>query len=170
MFLDLLEKRRSIRDFKDQLVEDIKVEALIEAALRSPSSVNRRPWHFAVTKNTEQIEKLSVCKEHGASFLKKAPLAIVVAADPKKCDVWVEDCSIASILIQLCATDLGLGSCWVQVRERKDTAGNNASDNVIAAMGLPEDYEVLSIIGVGYPVSDKEGHSYESLAHEQVSK
>ena len=51
--------------------------------------------------------------------LKNAPLAIVVCGDPAKCDVWIEDCSIASILLHLAATDLGLGSCWIQLRLRE---------------------------------------------------
>lgn len=170
MFLDLLKKRRSIRHFTDQPVEDEKVEQLIEVALRSPSSMSRNPWHFIVVQDAATIEKLALTKQHGASFMKKAPLAIVVAADPKKCDVWIEDCSIASILIQLCATDIGLGSCWVQIRERQDEAGKSASANVIEILDLPADHEVLSIIGLGYPTADKEGHLYDSLPHDQVSR
>ena len=66
----------------------------------------------------------------GADFLKDAPLAIVVLADPLASDVWIEDASIASILIQLQAEDLGLGSCWIQVRERYTATGMPADEYI----------------------------------------
>ena len=58
------------------------------------------------------------CKPHGSTFLNDAPLGVVVCAEPEKSDVWVEDASIATIFIELAATSLGLGSCWIQIRER----------------------------------------------------
>ena len=66
---------------------------------------------------------------HGASFLGDAALAIVVTADPLASDVWIEDASIASLMIQLQAEDMGLGSCWIQIRERY-TATRITSYNV----------------------------------------
>ena len=66
----------------------------------------------------EMLKELSHCKEQASSFIADAALAIVVMADPLASDVWIEDAAIASIMIQLQAEDLGLGSCWVQVRER----------------------------------------------------
>ena len=49
---------------------------------------------------------------------KNAPLGVVVCADSSKCDVWVEDASIATIFLHLAATSMGLGSCWLQIRKR----------------------------------------------------
>ena len=122
MFIDLLRARRSIRRFQDRPVEQEKIDILIEAMLRSPSSRGLSPWEFVVVTEKETLVRLSQAKSYGSSFLKNAPLAIVVCADPKKCDVWVEDCSIASILLHLAATDLGLGSCWIQIRLREHDA------------------------------------------------
>ena len=65
------------------------------------------------------LGKLAKSKQHGSEFLKNAPLAIVICADSTKSDVWVEDCSIAAIIIQLTALSLGLGSCWAQIRDRQ---------------------------------------------------
>ena len=64
------------------------------------------------------LAKLSVCKPAGAAFLKDCALAVVVLANVMESDVWVEDASIASIYMQLQAEDLGLGSCWCQIRIR----------------------------------------------------
>jgi len=95
----MIEKRRSIRKFEQRPVEQEKVERLIEAALRSPSSRGFCPWEFVIVTDRTRLADLSRSKEHGSSFLKNAPLCIVVCADPEKSDVWVEDASIASIFI-----------------------------------------------------------------------
>ena len=50
--------------------------------------------------------------------LETAPLAVVICADETLNDAWIEDCSIASILLQLTAQSIGLGSCWIQIRNR----------------------------------------------------
>lgn len=116
--LDLLYSRRSIRKYTHHLVETEKIEQLIEAALLSPSSRNREAWEFAVVTNKEALKQLSISKPGSASMLSEAPLAFVVCGNPLESDVWIEDCSIAAIIIQLAAQDLGLGSCWIQLRGR----------------------------------------------------
>jgi len=168
MILDLLRKRRSIRQFAAKPVEQEKIEYLVESMLRSPSSRSLNPWEFVVVQDTDIIEALSKAKPHGATFMKNAPLAIVVCADPKKCDVWVEDCSIASILLHLAATDLGLGSCWVQIRLREHDASKNASGYIAELLKLPDGMEVEAVIAIGYPQEDKAGHPAEKLLHDRV--
>jgi len=115
MFLSLVTKRRSIRKYQEKPVEAEKIDILIETVLRSPSSRGLNPWEFVVVTDQGLLEKLSKAKPHGASFLKNAPMGIVVCADPEKCDVWVEDASIASIYIHLATESIGLGSCWIQI-------------------------------------------------------
>ena len=168
MFLPLIEKRRSIRKFKDQQVEDEKVETLVEVALRSPSSMGRNPWEFIVIDDRDYLIKLSQSKPHGSSFLKGAPLGIVVCGEPAKCDVWVEDCSIASIFIHLAAESLGLGSCWIQIRERMHNEEQTAGAYVSQLLNIPEHLEVESIVAVGYPDEQKPGHNKEGLLYDRV--
>ena len=116
--MELLEKRRSIRKFTDQAVEPEKIQILIEAALRSPSGRGVNPWEFIVVQDRQTLTSLSNAKQAGAGFLKGAAMGIVVCADTAKSDTIIEDASIAAIIIQLAAESLGLGSCWVQMRER----------------------------------------------------
>ncbi|MBN2059636.1 MAG: nitroreductase family protein [Deltaproteobacteria bacterium] len=170
MFLDLMEKRRSIRKFKDIPVEKDKQDMLIETALRSPSSMGRNPWEFIVVTDKELLTKLSKAKQHGASFLKNAPLAIVVCADPAKCDVWIEDTSIASVLVHVAAGSLGLGSCWVQIRERRHSDDRTAGEYIAELLGVPSGMEIESVIAVGYPDEHKPGHKKEDLQYEKVHK
>ena len=168
MLLELLRKRRSVRQFAEQPVEKEKIDKLIEAALRSPSSRSLNPWHFIVVTDPETIGKLSQAKPHGASFMKNAPLAIVVCADPAQCDVWVEDCSIATLLLHLAATDLGLGSCWIQIRLREHDQQRTADQYIKELLAIPTDMAVEAVVAVGYPKENKKGHPESSLLSERV--
>jgi len=169
MLIDLLRARRSIRRFTDQPVEPEKIDLLVEAALRSPSSKGNNPWEFIVVTDPAMLKQLAVAKAHGATFLQGAPLAIVICADPAQSDVWVEDASIATTLIHLQATDLGLGSCWVQIRLRQREDGTSSQAYLADLLGLPENMMVLAIVGIGYPVDTKSGHPHASLCFNQVS-
>jgi nitroreductase len=168
MFLDLLRRRRSVRRFSSTPVESEKVELLLEAMLRSPSSRSRNPWYFIVVREPERLKALSRAKPHGASFVKDAQLAIVVCADPSRCDVWIEDCSIATHTIHLAAADLGLGSCWVQIRLRDHEGQGSAEDYLRMLLDIPPEIRVEALVAIGYPAEDKPGHSRESLLYERV--
>lgn len=169
MFIDLLKKRRSIRQFQERPVEQEKLDLLIEAMLRAPSSRSLNPWEFVVVTHKETLTALSKAKPHGAAFLENAPLAIVVCADPARCDVWIEDCSIASILLHLAATDLDLGSCWIQIRLREHDAEQSAEEYVADLLGLKEGMVVEAMIAIGYPAEEKSGHLDSSLLVDRVS-
>lgn len=169
MFIDLLRKRRSIRQFLEQPVEKEKIDLLVEAMLRSPSSRGFNPWEFVVVEDPGIIGDLALAKAHGSSFMKNAPLAIVVLADPGRCDVWVEDCSIAALIIHLAAADLGLGSCWIQLRMREHKGGVSAEEYVKNLLGQQDKMVVEAMIAIGYPKEQKAGHPLSSLPYEKVS-
>ena len=67
MFKDLVTKRRSIRKFKNQPVEQEKIDLLIETVLRAPSSRGINPWELVVVTKPDLIRRLSEAKPHGAS-------------------------------------------------------------------------------------------------------
>ena len=169
MFIDLLRLRRSIRKYQNRPVEREKVDLLIEAALRAPSSRGFNPWEFVVVDDPEIIAKLSKAKPHGASFLAKAPLAIAVCGDAEKSDVWVEDVSIATILLHLTATDLGLGSCWIQLRKRHFDENTPAGRYAARLLGLREGLDVSTIMAIGYPDQQPAPHPQSELQHAKVS-
>ena len=169
MFIDLLRTRRSVRKFAGKPIEQDKLDQLIEAILRSPSSRGLNPWEFVVVRDPQTLSDLAVAKPHGASFIKNAPLAIVVCGDAGKSDVWVEDCSIAALICHLTAADLGLGSCWVQLRMRDHDAQTTSDQYVKKLLGLPDNLMVEAVIAIGYPAEDKPGHAKSSLLYDQVS-
>jgi nitroreductase len=116
--IETIRNRRSVRKFTDEEISQDDINLLKEAALRSPSSRDNKPWKFYFVKNPELIKGLAESKESGSDLIRNAKLAVVVAANENSSDVWIEDCSIAAIFIQLTAQTLGLGSCWVQIRNR----------------------------------------------------
>lgn len=153
--IEILRKRRSIRKFVQEKLPEETVELLVEAALRAPSSRGINPWEFILVDDPVLLENLSKAKQHGAEFLRGAPLAVVVCADSGKSDVWVEDCSIAAVVIQLTAHSLGLGSCWAQIRKRRHDREQTAQEYLQKLLGLPEGVMVECIIGVGRPAERK---------------
>lgn len=168
MLNSVLEKRRSIRRFQEKRIEPEKIDTLIEATLRSPSSMGRNPWEFIVVTDKTILQTLSRAKEHGSAFMKNAPLGVVICADPDTSDVWIEDASIASIVLHLTATSLGLGSCWVQIRERMHDSSKTAEKFIAEVLNLPENLRVLSMVGIGYPAEEKPGHGKETLPYGKV--
>ncbi|MBP7070531.1 MAG: nitroreductase family protein [Methanothrix sp.] len=153
--LEILRDRRSIRRYQDREIDAEKIEQLKEAALRAPSSRGINPWRFVFITDKAMLEKLSSAKESGSSFLKGAALGVVVAAVQGESDVWVEDCSIAAIVLQLAGCSLGLGSCWIQIRNRRHSSIMSAEDYVKQTLALPDEFLVECIISFGYPDEEK---------------
>jgi len=166
--LELLRVRRSTRTFKDTQLSPELVEMLMQAVLMSPASKRSNPWQFVLVDDPDTLDTLSRCKKSGAQFLNKAPLAVVVLADPECSDVWVEDASIASCIIQLEAEDLGLGSCWIQVRERQTDEGDSSEAYVRNVLSIPENLRVLSIIAIGVRDGERKPFDASRMQWEKV--
>lgn len=166
--IELLRNRRSIRKYTNQAIEKEKIDILKEAVLRSPSSKNIDPWEFIFVSEPKIIQKLKDCKPTGATPLATAHLAVIICADETKNDVWIEDCSIASIFLQLTAQHLGLGSCWIQIRKRQHSETVSAEKYIQKLLNVPEKYRVLSIITIGYPATARKGKPFEELEFEKI--
>lgn len=169
-FFELAQQRRSTRKFKPDAVPQEIQEQLQKIVLMSPASKRANPWEFIFVENKETLEAISTCKQMGAAFVKDAPLAIVVIADTKKSDVWIEDCSVASTYLHLAAEDLGLGSCWVQIRRRGKENGEQGSDVLKSLLNIPEDYEVLSVIALGYKEEERKPFDLSRLQMDKIHK
>lgn len=149
-FQELIRNRRSTRKFTTQLLTPEQVELILKAALMSPSSKSKTPWQFIVVEDKDMLRSLAGCKPQGAAFLEGCALAVIVLADVMQSDVWVEDASVASIYMQLQAEDLGLGSCWCQIRNRQTENDADSAQYIRDLFNVPYQLEVLSIIGFGY--------------------
>ena len=167
-FHDLVKNRRSIRKYAEKPVEKGKIDAILQTALMSPASKRANGWEFIVVTDHEKLEKLSACREFGSSFVKSAPVAIVVAYDAEKSDVWYEDASIAAIIMQLQAADLGLGSCWVQVHNRQYNDETTAEAYVRGVLEIPEKFRVLNMVAIGYSDQERKPYDEEKLSYDKI--
>lgn len=166
--LDLLRQRRSVRSYSEQALENDKIKLLCEALLRAPSSRNLQPCQFLLVDDADILKRFAAAKPHGTSFFQTAPLAVVIAADPAISDVWIEDCSVAAFALQLAAEELGLKSCWAQLRLRSHDEEHSATEYVRDLVGLPEQMEVPMAIAVGYPDQEQAGHPRSSLKNGKI--
>jgi nitroreductase len=166
--IELLRARRSIRRYTDRRIEPEKIDILKEAVLRAPSSRNIDPWEFVFVDDRALLKKLARCKPHGARFLEQAALGVVICADGQASDVWIEDCSIASILVQMTAQSIGLGNCWIQIRNRMFDEQMTSEDYIRDVLAMPGHLKIECIVAVGYPAETREPLPREDLKDEKI--
>jgi nitroreductase len=167
-FQQLIISRRSTRKFTDEPLSPEQVETIMKAALMSPSSKSANPWQFLLIEDKEMLDKLSYCKKSSSRLIAGCALAIVVLADPLTSDVWIEDSSIASIIVQLQVEDLGLGSCWVQVRERYTMSDTPSDEYIRELFDIPMQLQVLSVIAIGHKAQERPPFDEEKLQWEKI--
>lgn len=167
-FESLIKKRRSIREFSDKPLDSSQVEHILKAALMSPSSKNMKPLEFIAIEDKSILEKLSYSKEKGSQAIGKCSLAIIVLGNPILSDVWIEDASIATTMMLLQAEDLGLGTCWIQIRERHTTSGISSEDFIKDLFDLPMHLQVLSVLALGYKEKEKPPFDESKLEWERI--
>jgi nitroreductase len=149
-FSEVLAKRRSVRHFNTRLpVTDDDIKALLDAAVAAPTAGNIQPWRFYVLRSDESRARLAGVVHQ--SWAAKAPVVIVVAADPRPCNARygdrgtrlyaIQDAATATENILLAAVDRGLASCWIGAFDAAAVAG---------AVGIPSPIEPLAILPVGY--------------------
>ncbi len=166
--IDILRTRRSVRKYQNKPIDSKSLEILKEALLRSPSSRGLNPWMFIFVDKPDLLAELSQAKPHGSGFLKGAALGIVVCADENASDVWVEDASISSVVAHLTAHSLGLGSCWIQIRNRSHSKDQTAEQHVQALLGIPVHIKVEAIIAIGYPAETKAPLAKDTLDYGKI--
>lgn len=108
-FAKVVEKRRSIRQYRPDPIPKGLIEKILESARLAPSAGNRQPCHFIVVEDDETKKALGL-----REWATRAPIIIVGCTDPALSPVWhLVDFAIAFEHIILTATDLGLGTCWM---------------------------------------------------------
>lgn len=165
---DLLVRRHSIRRYTSQEIAPEDVKTIMQAALLAPSSKSVRPWRFVLVDDKEKLLALSQCKAAGARPIANCALAVVVCGIYEDSDMFIEDMSIAAAYMQLQATALGLGACWIQVRNRYTTDDTEAQVIVKRELGIPDDVVVECIVTIGYPDEQRRPVDVDKLQWEKV--
>jgi len=170
IFSELLEKRRSIRDYRNRQVPLEIIQKIIKETCLAPSSGNGQPWQFIIVNNREWLRKLSeeskknfiaTIEKDPASPLKKyeanlrnkdfnvfynAPCLVLIGG-PKDLYSLLVDCSLAASYFMFAAAARGLGTCWINL-------GADIRDpGIKEAIGMPVDFRIVAPMVLGYPQS-----------------
>lgn len=147
-----IHKRRALRALQDRPIEDEKVEALIEAARLAPSCNNYQPWRLVFVRGQEALSAVKGAMNKGNVWTTRAPLIIVVASkEDDDCKLrdrrsyFLFGCGLAIGQLVLRATELGLVAHPI--------AGYDPA-KVRAAVGVPEEYVIITTVICGYPGGD----------------
>ena len=156
--MEAIERRRSIRKYKDTPVENELIEKLITSASLAPSGNNTQPWHFIIVDDNDLKEEIARVS-HNQTWMLSAPVFIVCVADIRsgikddgniflderssqfELKQIIRDTAISVQHLVLEAEQQGLGTCWVAGFEQKE---------IRPVLGIPEDKFVVSIVTVGY--------------------
>ena len=170
--LSVISSRRSHRAYENTPLTQVQLDALIQAALESPSAVNRQPWHFTVVRNQELLDQMNravreqVMKrnpdQRSPRFADEdfhvfyhAPTVIFLAGMPDNPYTHI-DCGIAVENIALAAESLGLGSVILGM-PREAFAGDQAED-FRRALQFPAGWDFAIAIALGVPADTKNAH------------
>lgn len=165
--IDVMLKRRSTRKFNDEPVTKDELDKILHAALLAPTSMNRKPCNFMVVERKETLVDLANAKDHGADLIKGADKAIVVVADTMVADTWIEDSSIALTYMHLMATELGLGSCWVQIHLRSRD-GKDSEELVRDILKIDDHYRIVGIMALGHSDDIPPAHDLDDIDKNKI--
>ena len=154
-FLEVIEKRHSVRKYADKPVEREILDAIVRVAETAPSSRNSKSSAFLIVEDRDMLDALSQMRDYGSGLLAGAQAAIVVMGDETKTDLWVDNCAISATFIQLAVTAMDLVSCWVHCNgrpcKRNELDGAKAPDYVRELLGLKDGMNPYCVIAIGYP-------------------
>lgn len=148
-FLDLVKNRYSCRSFSNKEIEPGKINKILEAGKASPTACNLQPQRILVLTEKEKLNRLS----EGTRFGWSAPLVMIICFDKniswkRKYDGHDEgytDASIVTTHMMLEIFNLGLGTTWV---------GSFNPEKIREVYNIPENFEIVSILPIGYPADD----------------
>lgn len=142
---DAIRSRRNVRSFDARPIDGAALDRILEAARRSPSSMNQQAWDFVVVTDRDRLRELSKVwryAEHVATSAATIALVAPASAAADERETFQFDLGQAAMSIMLAAADLGVGSCHAAV-----------ADQALARdlLGLPDDRECMWLIALGSP-------------------
>ena len=170
--LSLISARRSHRAYAPTPLTQEQIDALLKAAVESPSAVNRQPWHFTVVRNQQLLDEINQAvweqmmkrnpEKRSPRFADKdfhvfyhAPCVIVISGLPDFHYTPI-DGGIAVENIALAAESMGLGS--VILGMPRDAFLGDKADAFRKALHFPEGWDFVIAIAVGVPTDTKPAH------------
>ena len=154
-FFEVIEKRKTFRNYSERPVERELLDAIVGIAKTAPSSRNTKSSAFMIIEDHDTLVALSQMRDYGAAPLKNAQAAILVMGDTTKTDLWVDNCAISATFIQLAVTAMDLVSCWIHINDRPvlktEPEGALAGDYVSELLGIKDGLKPYCLVAIGYP-------------------
>jgi len=159
--IEIIKKRRSIRDYSDNPIQKDKLKALVDAARFAPSARGIQPWEFIVVTKDYKLKMIAEISENGRFVAQAKACIAVFCADTK---YYLEDGCAATENMLIAAAALGIASCWV-AGDKKPYC-NQIND----LLNVPSSFKLVSLVALGYPKSEKvfvakEKRSLDELIH-----
>lgn len=151
--LNAISQRASIRKFTDKDIDQIQLNTILNAGLCAPSAMNKRPFHFVVTKDREKMVSI-IGDNPYVKMLRSAAACIIVCGDKviQGIPEWLlADCSAATQNILLAIHSIGLGGVWCGVKQ-----GSNFYKGIVKEFNLPKHIRPISLVAFGYPAEEKQ--------------
>ena len=159
---EAIKARKSVRSYLDRPVEEDKLMRVLDAARLAPSASNRQEWRFVVVRDGSVRKSMARATRH--AFITEAPVILVCCAEDQhhvmRCGLpcYPIDAAIAIDHITLAAVDEGLGTCWI---------GGFDASIVKELLGIPEGFEVVELLPIGYPadpsLKEKSRHALSEI-------
>ena len=166
--LETIFTRKSVRQFKNQKVDEKDIKTILKAGMSGPTCVNSKDWSFIVVDDPEVLHKMYQANGVPAKPLLECAFAILICGDYSKAfkfskDYFAVDGSIAGQNMILAAWSLGIGSVWLGTWHKLVGVFPKGK-----WLDLPNDQIPHSIIAFGYPldeIKEKEEYYDEAVVH-----
>ena len=164
-FEEIINTRRSIREYADRDVSDDDILKIIKAGMQAPGSrLGAEPWEFVVVKDKETLAKLGEIKPR----VTNAPVAIVLVANIERAfykTVWQQDMGAACENMLLEVVNLGLGGLWNGVAPEEERM-----KKIGKIIGIDDitDLKPYSIVTIGYPADGWENKFMDKFDEERI--
>jgi len=140
--IELLENRRSVREYKDEGVDEETLQKIFETCRFAPTSRNSQSYYFISIKDRDTVEFMAERRGSNSQPIAEAPMAVAICCDPEKTGRLKQDGDIAAYHFILTAWAHGLGTCWIAAMDRED---------VKERLGIPQEHYVATVTPLGYP-------------------
>ena len=168
-FEEILNNRRSIRNYQDKPVPEETIREIIAESILAPSAGNGQPWEFIIVNNKDMLKRMSdesrknildridanpddyagkyrkMLENESYNVYHNAPCVVIILGQSSVKNLYI-DCTLAACYFMMSATSRGLGACWVNL-------GAYIQDpEIIKELGIPENSKIIAPLTLGYPV------------------
>jgi len=164
---DIFKKRRAVRNYSEKPIKHEQIKEILSAAMYAPSGYDKHPLSFFLVQNNQMKYKLAKTNQW-SSYADRTSILIVVCADPKQSDVWLEDASIAAGYMWLKCAQMGIGACWIHIRDSKRLNGENGESYVKNLLKIPDHLRVVCFLAIGYPAVNFPEHNENEYSEKKI--